>query len=72
MGATVATGEEAGDIAKTLAFIAEEESSKADAALKTSMMALGVLLSILVMGWIGWSIISFYVGYFSRYSEFGG
>ena len=61
----VATGEEAGDIAKTLRFIAEEERSKADAALKASMVALGVLITLVVMGWIAWNVISFYVNLYA-------
>jgi len=57
----IATGEEAGEISRVLHHIATEEEAAAEAVSKRSMVALGMIISLVVMGWIAWSVISFYL-----------
>ena len=68
----VATGEQAGEIAKALRFIAEEEGEKADSLFAASMKALGIGFSLIVYGWLAWKIISFWVGYYGQVFDMMG
>ena len=67
----VANAEEAGEIGKALHFIANEEAEKADDLFKGSMIALGMIVSIVVMGWIAWGVISFYANLYSGIGDYG-
>jgi type II secretory pathway component PulF len=66
----LAASEAAGEISHALERIAAEETAAADALLTRSVTALGTVIYLLVVAWIGWSVISFYVSYFER--AFGG
>ena len=62
----LATSEAAGEISQALHRIAAEEADAADALLQRSVTVAGTVIYLLVVAWIGWSVIAFYVGYFDR------
>ena len=62
----LATSEAAGEISQALHRIAAEEAAAADALLQRSVTVAGTLVYLLVVAWIGWSVIAFYWDYFDR------
>jgi type II secretory pathway component PulF len=64
--AQIATAEAAGELSEALHRIADEEAELADHTFRRAMTVTGVLISVAILGWIGWFVISFYL---DRYAQ---